>query len=145
MSAGSSEANSCLEQGARPSNQGYSSVQRSRSRSQLKDHRARDSLHEAWREAVKKLKKENATLELMVQSHDELIMEIAAETELNRMGKDDDKHEDNGNDDKGDDVASPAAVPPPAIAPHAAAATIAAAPELIVVEEEEDQEMLISE
>jgi hypothetical protein len=41
-------------------------------------------------EAIKKLKKENTTLELMVQSHDELVMEIAAETRLDKMGEDDD-------------------------------------------------------
>jgi chromosome segregation ATPase len=38
-------------------------------------------------EVIEKLKKENTTLEGMVQSHDELIMEIVAETGLDRMAR----------------------------------------------------------
>jgi hypothetical protein len=45
------------------------------------------SLCKKHEKVIEKLKKENATLELMVQSHDELIMEIATETGLNMMGR----------------------------------------------------------
>jgi hypothetical protein len=76
-------------------------------------------------EAVRKLKKENTTLELMVQSHVEPIMELSAENRLNRMGEDDDEDEDDGGD----------AIAPPA----------AATPELVVKGEEEDLKMLILE
>jgi DNA repair ATPase RecN len=77
-----------------------------------------DTLCKKHGEAVEKLK-ENATLESMVQSHDELIMEIATETRLDRMGDDD--------DDRGD-----AAAPSPTTVPSADAAPAAAAPEVDV-------------
>jgi hypothetical protein len=64
------------------------------------------------------LEEERATLEGMVESHDELQMEIARETRLDRMGEDDeDEEEDEDTDDGGDAAALPAAVPPPPMPP----------------------------
>jgi hypothetical protein len=58
----------------------------------------------------------------MIQSRDELIMEMPEEYGLNRMGENDDDKDEDG-DDEGNAVAPPAPVPP------------AAAPEEIVKEE----------
>jgi hypothetical protein len=59
------------------------------------------------------LTKEKATLEGMVESHDGLIMEIAKESGLDRMGEDDeDKEEDEDTDDRGDAAAPPIPAPP---------------------------------
>jgi hypothetical protein len=71
-------------------------------------------------EAVKEVKllgehgEEKATLEEMVESHDELLMEIARETGLDRMGEDE---EEEDTDDEGDAAAPPAAAPPPLAPP----------------------------
>jgi hypothetical protein len=52
------------------------------------------------------LEEEKATLEGMVESHDELLIEIARETGLDGMGEDaDDEEEDEDADDRGDAVA----------------------------------------
>jgi hypothetical protein len=51
----------------------------------------------------------------MVESCDELLMEIARETGLDRMGEDDEEEEDA--DDGGDATASPATSPPPLVPP----------------------------
>jgi hypothetical protein len=48
---------------------------------------------------------ERATLEGMIKSHDELLMEMAKEYGRNRMGESDD-------DDQGNDAAPPASAPP---------------------------------
>jgi hypothetical protein len=58
----------------------------------------------------------------MIQSRDELILEMAEEYQLNHMGENDDD-EDEGDDDEGNTVAPPAPVP-------------AAVPEEIVEEED---------
>jgi hypothetical protein len=62
------------------------------------------------REDAQKLKEDKTTLEGMIQSHDELIMEMAEEYGLNYMGEND-NDEDDG--DEGNTVAppAPAAVP----------------------------------
>jgi hypothetical protein len=64
------------------------------------------------REDAQKLKEEKTTLEGMIQSHDELIMEMAEEYGLNRMGENDDDEDD---DDEWNTIAplapAPAAVP----------------------------------
>jgi hypothetical protein len=60
------------------------------------------------RKDAQKLKGEKTTLEGMIQSCDELIMEMAKEYVLNRMGKNDDDEDD---DDEGNDVAPPAPAP----------------------------------
>jgi chromosome segregation ATPase len=69
-----------------------------------------EALCKRLREDVKKLKEEKTTLEGMIQSHDELIMEMAKEYWLNRMGEnnDDDDEDDN---DEGNAVAPPAPMP----------------------------------
>jgi DnaJ-domain-containing protein 1 len=57
------------------------------------------------------LEEEKATLEGMVESHDELLMDIAREMGLDRLGEDEEEEEDV--DDGGDATAPPAAAPPP--------------------------------
>jgi hypothetical protein len=76
------------------------------------------------REDAQKLKEEKATLEGMVESHDELIMEIAKETGLDRTGED-------AEDDEGGDATTPPVPAPP----------VAALEE--VVEEEDPVEMVL--
>jgi hypothetical protein len=56
--------------------------------------------------AAKKLTEEKTKLEGMIQSHDELIMEMGDECGLNCMGED-------ANDDDGGDAAAPPATTPP--------------------------------
>jgi hypothetical protein len=56
-----------------------------------------------------KLREEKTTLEGMIQSHDELILEMAKEYGLNRMGENNDD-EDEDDDDEGNVVATPAPV-----------------------------------
>jgi hypothetical protein len=53
-----------------------------------------ESLYRQHEEAIAKLKQENMSLEMGIQSRNELIMEIAAEVGLNRMGEDDNDEED---------------------------------------------------
>jgi hypothetical protein len=65
------------------------------------------------------LEEEKATLEGMVKSHDELLMEIARETRLDRMGEDEEEEEEEDADDGGDAAAPPATAPPPPAPPAA--------------------------
>jgi hypothetical protein len=67
------------------------------------------------REDTQRLREEKTTLEGMIQSHDELIQEMAEEYGLNRMGENDD-NEDENDDDEGNTV-TPLA-PAPAIMPE---------------------------
>jgi hypothetical protein len=63
------------------------------------------------------LKEEKATLEAMVESRDELIMEIAKETGHGRMEEDaKDEEEDEDADDGGDAATAPVHAPP--LLPH---------------------------
>jgi hypothetical protein len=73
------------------------------------------------REDALKLREEKTTLEGMIQSRDELILEMVEEFALNRMGENND-NEDEDDDDEGNAIAPPAPVP-------------AAMPEEIVEEE----------
>jgi hypothetical protein len=67
-------------------------------------------------EDTQKLKEEKATLEKMVKSHNELIMEIAKEIGLDYMGEDaEDKEEDEDANNGGDATAPPVSVP---LLPH---------------------------
>jgi hypothetical protein len=59
------------------------------------------------REDAQKLKEEKTTLEGMIQSRGELIMEMVEEYGLNRMGEND-NDEDEDDDDEGNTVAPPA-------------------------------------
>jgi superfamily I DNA/RNA helicase len=74
------------------------------------------------REDAQRLREERTTLEGMIQSHDELILEMTEEYGLNRMGENDDD-EDENDDDEGNAITPPAPVP-------------AAVPEEIVEEED---------
>jgi hypothetical protein len=66
------------------------------------------------REDAQKLKEEKATIDGMVESRDELIMDIAKETRLDRMGEDveDYDEEDEDADDGGDAIAPPCSYAP---------------------------------
>jgi hypothetical protein len=70
------------------------------------------------REDTQRLEEEKATLEEMVESRDELLMEIAREVGLDRMGEDEDEEEeeedadDGGDADDRGDAAAPLAVMP---------------------------------
>jgi hypothetical protein len=71
-----------------------------------------EALCKKLREDTKRLEEEKVTLEGMVKSHDELLMEIARETGLDRMGEDvEDEEEDEDADDGGDAAAPPATAP----------------------------------
>jgi hypothetical protein len=59
------------------------------------------------------LEEEKATLEGMVESRDELLMEIARETGLESMGEDEEEEEDTND---GEDAAAPPPPTPPV--PH---------------------------
>jgi hypothetical protein len=69
-----------------------------------------EALCKRLREDAQKLKEEKTTLEGMVQSHDELVMEMAQEYGLNRMGENDDD-EDEDDDDEGNTTTPPAPAP----------------------------------
>jgi hypothetical protein len=72
-----------------------------------------EALCEKLRGDTQRLEEEKATLEEMVESHDELLMEITKEMGLDRMGEDEEEEEDA--DDGGDAAAPPAAAPPPPV------------------------------
>jgi hypothetical protein len=59
-----------------------------------------EALCKRLREDTQKLSEEKTTLEGMIQSHDELILEMAKEYGLNRMGENNDD-EDEDDDDEG--------------------------------------------
>jgi hypothetical protein len=92
-------------------------------------------------EAIMKLKQENMSLELGIQSHNELILEIATKMGLDRMGEDDNEDED---DDRGDAAAPAIAASTVATAPASVAPAAATAPK-VVAEVEEDLGMMILE
>jgi hypothetical protein len=80
-----------------------------------------EALCKKLREDTQMLEEEKATLEGMVESHDELLMEITRETGLDHMGEDeDDEEEEEDANDGGDATAPPAATPPPPVPPTAA-------------------------
>jgi hypothetical protein len=58
------------------------------------------------------LEEEKGTLEGMVKSRDELLMEIVRETRLDRMGEDEDEEEEEEDADDGGDATSPPATVP---------------------------------
>jgi hypothetical protein len=69
-----------------------------------------EALCKRLREDAQKLREEKTTLEGMIQSRDELIMEMAEEYGLNRMGENDNE-EDKDDDDEGNAVTPPAPAP----------------------------------
>jgi hypothetical protein len=70
-----------------------------------------EALCKRLREDAQKLNEEKTTLEGIIHSRDELILEMAEEYGLNFMGENDDDDEDEVDDDKGNIVAPPAPVP----------------------------------
>jgi hypothetical protein len=74
-----------------------------------------EALCQRLRDDTQGLEEEKATLEEMVESRDELLMEIAREMGMDRMDEDEEEEEDT--DDEGDAAAPPAAVPPPPTPP----------------------------
>jgi hypothetical protein len=78
-----------------------------------------EALCKKLREDTQRLEEEKATLDEMVESRDELLMEIATETGLDHMGEDEDEEEEEHADDGGDAVAPPATAPPPPVPPAA--------------------------
>jgi hypothetical protein len=66
------------------------------------------------------LEEEKATLEEIVESHVELLMEIAREMGLDHMGENEDEEEEEEDPDKEGDAAAPPAAAPPPPAPPAA-------------------------
>jgi hypothetical protein len=66
------------------------------------------------RDDARKMKVKKTTLEGMIQSRDEMIMEMAEEYGLKRMGENNDE-EDDDDDDKGNAPAPPALAPPAAV------------------------------
>jgi hypothetical protein len=77
-----------------------------------------EALCKKLREDSQRLDEEKATLEGMVESRDELLMEIARETGLDNMGEDDEDEEEEEDAVDGEDAAAPpAAAPPPSVLP----------------------------
>jgi hypothetical protein len=78
---------------------------------------------EVWckklREDTQRLEEEKATLEGMVESREELLMEIARETGLDGMREDDEEEEDEDADDGGDATTPHTTTPPPPVPPAA--------------------------
>jgi hypothetical protein len=81
-----------------------------------------EALCKRLREDAQKLREERATLEGMIKFHDELLMEMAEEYGLNRIGENDDEEDEDDNDEGNTDA-------PPALAP------LATAPKEIIKEE----------
>jgi hypothetical protein len=74
-----------------------------------------EALCKRLREDAQKLREEKTTLEGMIQSSDELILKMAKECGLNRMGENNDD-EDENDDDEGNAIAPPA--PTPTVVPE---------------------------
>jgi hypothetical protein len=72
-----------------------------------------ETLCKKLRDDTQRLEEEKATLEEMVESRDELLMEITRETGLDRMGEDDDDEEEEDANDGRDAAAPPATASPP--------------------------------
>jgi hypothetical protein len=75
-----------------------------------------EALCEKLRDDTQRLEEEKATLEEMVESRDELLMEIASEMGMDRMCEDEEGEEEDA-DDGGDAAAPPVAAPPPPAPP----------------------------
>jgi hypothetical protein len=79
-----------------------------------------EALCKKLREDTQRLEEEKGTLEEMVESHDELLVEIARETGWDCMGEDEDHEEKEEDADDGGDATAPPAIAPPPPAPPAA-------------------------
>jgi hypothetical protein len=69
-----------------------------------------EALCKRFREDAQKLSEEKTTLEGMIQPRDEMILEMAEEYGLNRMGENDDD-DDEDDDDEGNVIAPPTPAP----------------------------------
>jgi hypothetical protein len=98
-----------------------------------------EALCKKYAEDAQKLRKEKATLEGMVESHVELIMDITNKIELNRMGEDAENEEDDQDEDDEDRGYT---VAPVATLPSAVPVPPSAAQEVIVIKEEDPMEMV---
>jgi hypothetical protein len=76
-----------------------------------------EALCKKLREDTQRLEEEKANLEEMVESHDELVMEIAREIGLDRMGEDEDEEEEEEDANNGGDAALPPPRTPPVAVP----------------------------
>jgi myosin heavy subunit len=77
-----------------------------------------EALCKKLREDTERLEEEKATLEGMVESHDEMLMEIAREMGLDHTGEDEnDEEEEEDTDDGGEAATPPATTPPPPTPP----------------------------
>jgi hypothetical protein len=72
-----------------------------------------EALCKKLRDDTQRLEEEKVTLAGMVKSRDELLMEIARETGLDRMGEDEEEEEEEDTDNEGDAATHLAAAPPP--------------------------------
>jgi hypothetical protein len=80
-----------------------------------------EALCKKLREDTQRLEEGKATLEGMVESHNDMLMEITRDTGLDHMGEDDEDEEEEEDVDDGEGAtAPPAAVPPPPAPPVAA-------------------------
>jgi hypothetical protein len=77
-----------------------------------------EALCKMLREDTQRLKEEKVTLEGMIESRDELLMEIARETRLDRMGEYAEDEEEDEDADDGGDATTPPVPTPPATAPE---------------------------
>jgi hypothetical protein len=75
-----------------------------------------EALCQRLRDDTQRLEEEKATLEEMVESRDELLMEITREMGLDRMDEGEGGEEEE-TDNEGDVAAPPAAAPPPPVPP----------------------------
>jgi peptidoglycan hydrolase CwlO-like protein len=76
-----------------------------------------EAMFKKLREDTQRLEKDKATLEEMVESRDELLMEIARETGQDCIGEDDEEEEKEEDASDGGDAAAPPAIVPPPPAP----------------------------
>jgi peptidoglycan hydrolase CwlO-like protein len=84
-----------------------------------------EALCKNLRQHTQRLEEEKATLEGMVESRNELLMEISRETGQDHMGEDeDDEEKEEDADDGGDAVAPPATTPPRPMPPAVASEEI---------------------
>jgi hypothetical protein len=72
-----------------------------------------EALCKNLREDTHMLEEEKATLDGMVESHDELITEVTRETGLDHMEEDAEDEEEDEDADGGEDVATPPIPAPP--------------------------------
>jgi hypothetical protein len=95
-----------------------------------------EALCQRLRDDTQRLEEEKATLEEMVKSRDELLMEIARETGLDHMDEDEGEKEET--DNEGDVTAPPATAPPPPAPPAVVPEEIHEEGPMEIIPEQED-------